>query len=65
MGIDPKCRFHGATAIPDCGRYRLLLPPGDHLDKTAGEQLTNLVKTDIATPIGRGLRKFTEHHQFG
>ena len=43
----------------------LRAPPGDHLDKAAGEQLSDLVEADIAAAIGRGLRQFAEHHQFG
>jgi hypothetical protein len=44
------------------GRFRA--PPGDHLDKTAGEQLSDLVEAEIAPAIGRGLCQFAQHHQF-
>ena len=53
-----------AAAIPPGGRGRLRASPADHLDKAAGEQLPDLVETDVAAAIGCGLGQFAQHHQF-
>ena len=65
MGIDPKGCFHRAAAIAGGCRHRLVRPPGNHLDETAGEYLSDLVEADIAAAVGGGLRELAEHHQFG
>src|SRR5256885_9250872 len=64
MGIDPKGCFHRAAAIAGGCRHRLVRPPGNHLDETAGEYLSDLVEADIASAVGGGLRERAEHHQF-
>src|SRR5260221_8560889 len=64
MGVDPKRRFHRAAAIAGSRRHRLVRPPGNHLDETAGEYLSDLVEADIAAAVGGGLRELAEHHQF-
>src|SRR5258708_5114700 len=48
MGVDPKRRFHRAAAIAGSRRHRLVRPPGNHLDETAGEYLSDLVEAHIA-----------------
>src|SRR5260221_13542410 len=64
MGVDPKRRFHRAAAIAGSRRHRLVRPPGNHLDETAGEYLSDLVEADIAAAVGGGPRELAEHHQF-
>ena len=39
--------------------------PRHHLDETVRQQLADLVEPDIAAAVGRCLREFAEHHQFG
>ena len=63
--VDPKRGFHRAAAIPGGRRNGLLRAAGNHLDKAAGEKLSDLVEADIAAAIGGGLRQLAEHHQFG
>jgi len=53
--------FHRAAAIPAAARNRLARSPGDHLDETACEGLSDLVEADIAAAIGRRLRKLAKH----
>src|SRR6202047_982055 len=64
MRIDPQRRLDGAAAIPLRGRGTLMRSPRNHFDKTAGEDLPDLVEADIAAAVSGSLRKFAQHHQF-
>src|SRR5260370_40293269 len=61
MRIDPKRGFHRAAAIAGLDRHSFARPPRDHLDKAAGEQLSDLVETDIAAAIGGRPRQLPQH----
>jgi hypothetical protein len=65
MRIDPQCGFHRAATIPGSRCHRLVRSSGNHLDKPAGEDMSDFVETDIAAAIGRRLGQFAKHHQFG
>jgi hypothetical protein len=65
MSIDPERGRHRAAAIRSSRRRRPYLASGHHLDETRRQQQPQLIETDIAASLGRGLGKFAQHHELG
>ena len=63
MGIDPERGRHRAAAIRSSRRRRPLLASGSDLDETRRQQQPQLLETDIAAALGRGLGELAQHHE--
>ena len=64
IGVDPQRGLHRAAAVLQGRRHGSGRTFRNQIDKPAGEEMPDLVESDIAVASCRRLREFAEHHQF-
>src|ERR1700730_11791802 len=63
--IEPQRSFDSAPAVARMQAWRFAPTASDRIDTAGDEQPPGLFEADVASPLGRRLRKLSGNHQLG